>query len=109
MSHHPKAEAAVRTMSGLGVRAVRLLYTDLHGVARGKDIPIGHFGGMCEEGVAFCAAVMGTDLHHTPVVGGEVGYVDFAIRPDLFMSLSEFGARTVLHLRGSPFLSSQSG
>ena len=83
MSHHHEAEAAVRTMSGLGVRAVRLLYTDLHGVARGKDIPIGHFGGMCEEGVAFCAAVMGTDLRHTPVVGGEVGYVDFAIRPDL--------------------------
>ena len=62
MSHHHEAEAAVRTMGGLGVRAVRLLYTDLHGVARGKDIPIGHFGGMCEEGVAFCAAVMGTDL-----------------------------------------------
>ena len=70
-------------MRGLGVRAVRLLYTDLHGVARGKDIPIGHFVGMCEEGVAFCAAVMGTDLRHTPVVGGEEGYVDFAIRPDL--------------------------
>ena len=38
---------------------------------------------MCEEGVAFCAAVMGTDLRHTPVVGGEEGYVDFAIKPDL--------------------------
>ena len=83
MSSHHEAEAAVRTMGGLGVRAVRLLYTDLHGVARGKDIPIGHFGGMCDEGVAFCAAVMGTDLRHTPVVGGEVGYVDFAIKPDL--------------------------
>ena len=83
MSHHHEAEAAARTLSGLGVRAVRLLYTDLHGVARGKDIPIGHFAGMCEEGVAFCAAVMGTDLRHTPVVGGEEGYVDFAIRPDL--------------------------
>ena len=83
MSEHHEAEAAVRTMGGLGVRAVRLLYTDLHGVARGKDIPIGHFGGMCDEGVAFCAAVMGTDLRHTPVVGGEVGYVDFAIKPDL--------------------------
>ena len=83
MSHHHEAEAAARTLSGLGVRAVRLLYTDLHGVARGKDIPIGHFAGMCEEGVAFCAAVMGTDLRHTPVVGGEEGYVDFAIRPNL--------------------------
>ena len=83
MSHHEEAEAAVRTMSGLGVRAIRLLYTDLHGVARGKDIPIGHFGEMCEEGVAFCSAVMGTDLRHTPVVGGEEGYVDFAIKPSL--------------------------
>jgi glutamine synthetase len=83
LSHHEEAEAAVRTMSGLGVRAIRLLYTDLHGVARGKDIPIGHFGEMCDEGVAFCAAVMGTDLRHTPVVGGEEGYVDFAIKPSL--------------------------
>ena len=43
MTHHEEAEAAVRTMSGLGVRAIRLLYTDLHGVARGKDIPIRPF------------------------------------------------------------------
>ena len=50
MTHHEEAEAAVRTMSGLGVRAVRLLFTDLHGVARGKDIPIGHFGGMVRRG-----------------------------------------------------------
>ena len=83
MSLHQEAESAARTMSGLGVRAVRLLYTDLHGVARGKDIPIGHFAGMCEEGVSFCAAVMGTDLRHTPVVGGEEGYIDLAVRPDL--------------------------
>ena len=37
-------------MSGLGVRAIRLLYTDLHGVARGKDIPIRHFPEMCRRG-----------------------------------------------------------
>ncbi len=83
MTHHDDAGAAVRTMSGLGVRAIRLLYTDLHGVARGKDIPIGHFEDLYAEGVTFCAAVMGTDLRHTPVVGGEVGYVDFSIRPSL--------------------------
>ena len=39
--HDP--EAAVASLRGQGVRAVRLLYTDLHGVARGKDIPLGHF------------------------------------------------------------------
>jgi glutamine synthetase len=76
-------EAVVRDLAKQGVRAVRLLYSDLHGVARGKDIPLGHFAGLCHEGVAFCAAVMGTDLRHTPVVGGEEGYVDLAVRPDL--------------------------
>ncbi|MFN8225042.1 MAG: glutamine synthetase family protein [Gaiellales bacterium] len=80
-AHDP--EAAVASLRGQGVRAVRLLYTDLHGIARGKDIPLGHFVELVEEGVTFCAAVMGTDLAHTPVVGGEEGYVDFAVRPDL--------------------------
>lgn len=80
-SHDPGTAAAA--LAQRGVRAVRLLYTDLHGIARGKDIPIPHFADMCEEGATFCAAVMGTDLHHTPVVGGEEGYVDFAIRPDI--------------------------
>ena len=59
---------------------MRVLFSDLHGVSRGKDIPLGHFVDMVEDGVAFCAAVMGTDLRHTPVVGGEQGYVDFAVR-----------------------------
>jgi glutamine synthetase len=77
------AEAVVHDLAEQGVRAVRLLYTDLHGVARGKDIPLRHFAGLCEEGANFCAAVMGTDLRHTPVVGGEIGYVDLAVRPDL--------------------------
>jgi len=78
-----EAEAALEALDAPSVRAVRVLYPDLHGVARGKDIPLRHFPAMAEEGVAFCAAVMGTDLRHTPVVGGEEGYVDFAVRPDL--------------------------
>jgi len=76
-------EASVSTLRAQGVRAVRLLYTDLHGVARGKDIPLTHFADLVDDGATFCSAVMGTDLRHTPVVGGEAGYVDFAIRPDL--------------------------
>ena len=73
----------VGTLQDQGVRAVRLLYTDLHGIARGKDIPVSKFERLAEEGVAFCAAVMSTDLRHTPVVGGEEGYVDFMVRPDV--------------------------
>ena len=38
---------------------------------------------MIEQGLSFCSAVMGTDLRHTPVVGGEEGYPDMIARPDL--------------------------
>src|SRR5713101_4457626 len=60
--HDP--DAAVSNLRAQGVRAVRLLYTDLHGVARGKDIALGHFADLYEEGTTFCSAVMGTDLRH---------------------------------------------
>lgn len=63
--------------------SVRVLYPDLHGVARGKDIPIGEFDHAIESGLCFCSAVMGTDLRHTPVRGGEEGYPDLTARPDL--------------------------
>jgi glutamine synthetase len=75
--------ASIGALQERGVRAIRLLYTDLHGIARGKDIPVGKAEHLVGEGVAFCAAVMGTDLRHTPVVGGEEGYVDFVVKADL--------------------------
>lgn len=68
---------------GTPITSVRVLYPDLHGVARGKDVPIGEFDHVIEKGLCFCAAVMGTDLRHTPVVGGEQGYPDLIARPDL--------------------------
>jgi glutamine synthetase len=66
-----------------GVKAVRLLYPDLHGVARGKDIPIAAFGDFAERGLAFCAAVLATDLRHTPVVPDGEPFGDLLARPDL--------------------------
>ena len=81
--HEHEAEAALAALDASGLKAVRLLYTDLHGVARGKDIPLRHFPALAGDGVTFCGAVMGTDLRHTTVVGGEEGYVDLAVRPDL--------------------------
>ena len=70
-------------LSDESVRCVRVIYPDLHGVARGKDVPIGEFERAIEHGLAFCSAVMGTDLRHTPVVGGEEGYPDLIAFPDL--------------------------
>ena len=68
---------------GTPVTAVRVLFPDLHGVARGKDVPISEFDHAVETGLCFCAAVMGMDLRHTPVVGGEQGYPDLVARPDI--------------------------
>jgi glutamine synthetase len=65
------------------ITTVRLLFPDLHGVPRGKDVPAAEFDRVAEGGICFCSAVMGTDLRHTPVVGGEEGYPDLVARPDL--------------------------
>ncbi len=70
------------------ITSVRVLYPDLHGIARGKDVPIAEFDHVAEKGLCFCAAVMGTDLRHTPVVGGEEGYPDLIARPDLSTMLT---------------------
>ena len=70
-------------LSDESVRCVRVIYPDLHGVVRGKDVPIGEFERAIDHGLAFCSAVMGTDLRHTPVVGGEEGYPDLIAFPDL--------------------------
>jgi glutamine synthetase len=75
--------ARVPELSDESVTSVRVIYPDLHGVVRGKDVPIGEFERAMEHGLAFCAAVMGTDLRHTPVVGGEEGYPDLIAYPDL--------------------------
>jgi glutamine synthetase len=69
--------------TGPPVTSIRVLYPDLHGVPRGKDVPIGEFDHVLEHGLRFCAAVMGTDLRHTPVVGGDEGYPDLIARPDM--------------------------
>jgi glutamine synthetase len=69
--------------TGTPVTSIRVLYPDLHGVARGKEVPIAEFDHVLEKGLCFCAAVMGTDLRQTPVVGGDEGYPDLVARPDM--------------------------
>jgi glutamine synthetase len=82
----PAAIAAGETTEGpdgTPVKWIRVLYPDLHGIARGKDVPIAEFDHVIENGLYFCAAVMGTDLRHTPVVGADEGYPDLIARPDM--------------------------
>jgi glutamine synthetase len=81
------------------ITTVRVLYSDLHGVARGKDVPVSEFDTASEDGLAFCAAVMSTDLRHTPVLGGAVGFPDMRATPDVSTLISlpwEPGVASVL-------------
>jgi glutamine synthetase len=79
----PGGEAGTEGSTGTPVRSIRVLFPDLHGVARGKEVPIAQFDHVLDEGLRFCAAVMGTDLRHTPVVGADEGYPDLVARPDI--------------------------
>ena len=65
------------------VETIRVTYPDLHGIQRGKDVPRTEFVRAATSGLAFCWAVMGTDLRHVPVVGGESGYPDMTAYADL--------------------------
>ena len=66
-----------------GVKTVRLQYADLHGIARGKDLPVAQLQNVVEDCVHFVAAVMTVDLAHNVVAGFESGFEDIAARPDL--------------------------
>ena len=74
--------ATARRNLSEAVQTIRVVYPDLHGVQRGKDVPVSELG-RASRGLNFCWAVMGTDLSHTPVVGGESGYPDMLATPDL--------------------------
>jgi glutamine synthetase len=81
LTEQPRLED-VRAALPAEVTAVRVTYADLHGVQRGKDVPVAELEHVLRSGLAFCWAVMGTDLRHTPVVGGELGYPDMIARLD---------------------------
>jgi glutamine synthetase len=65
-----------------GVRIVRVTYPDLHGVLRGKDVPIDVFAStVVETGLAFCKAISTVDLRHNVVSGFEHGFRDIHVTP----------------------------
>ena len=65
-----------------GVRIVRVTYPDLHGVLRGKDVPIDVFASTVgSHGLAFCKAISTVDLRHNVVSGFEHGFRDIQVTP----------------------------
>src|SRR5664279_726589 len=63
-----------------GVRIVRVTYADLHGVLRGKDVPIAILGER-DLALAFCKAISTVDLRHNVVSGFEHGFRDIQVTP----------------------------
>ena len=66
-----------------GVEFVQVLYTELHGVCRGKEVPIGEIHHKVESGIAITEAIMTIDLGHNVIAGFEHGFRDIHIVPDL--------------------------
>ena len=73
----------VSDLAKAGIRVVRLQYPDLHGICRGKDIPVAAFEAVVEEGIGFVEAIMTVDLRHNVTAGFEQGFPDIRARPDL--------------------------
>jgi glutamine synthetase len=64
-----------------GVRLVRVTFSDLHGIMRGKAIPIDAFAHFMADGVGFCKAISNVDLRHNVVGGFAHGLEDIRVRP----------------------------
>lgn len=54
-------------LSGRGIDLVRVLWSDLHGVARGKEVATDELPRFADHGLAFCQALMVTDLGGNPL------------------------------------------
>ncbi|MFD8498940.1 glutamine synthetase family protein [Amycolatopsis sp. NPDC059657] len=69
-----------------GADLVRVLWSDLHGVARGKEVTVEEFERVVTHGVGFCQALMLTDLAANPLDAPETsggGWPDAVARPDV--------------------------
>jgi len=69
-----------------GIDVVRVVYPDLLGTDRARDVLLDQLPGACEHGLAFCVVVYHTTPQGdvVPVLGGlEAGLPDVTVRPDL--------------------------
>ena len=66
-----------------GIRVVRLQFADVHGVCRGKDVPVPLFEHYAAHGITFVEAIMTIDLRHNMIAGFERGFPDLVARPDV--------------------------
>ena len=74
---------SVKELEAAGVRILRLVYADLNGIQRGKDVALAKSDHAIEHGKPFVEAVMTIDLRHNIVCGEQDGFRDFVAMPDL--------------------------
>ncbi len=88
MSAHdiPDIRRHLERLTAEGVDVVRVMYPDLIGTDRARDVLVEHLPAACEHGLAFCRAVYHTSPQGdvVPVAGGlDAGLPDVTVRPDL--------------------------
>ncbi|MFE1291456.1 glutamine synthetase family protein [Streptomyces sp. NPDC058751] len=85
-SDTPDIRRHVERLAAEGVDVVRVVYPDLIGTDRARDVLLDHLPSACEHGLAFCRAVYHTTPQGdvVPVAGGlDAGLPDVTVRPDL--------------------------
>ncbi|TGA92705.1 glutamine synthetase [Streptomyces sp. MZ04] len=83
---NPHVAETVDALRAQGTDIVRVVYPDLIGADRGRDILVSQLPGACGHGLSFCRAVYHTTPRGdvVPVAGGlEAGLPDVSVRPDL--------------------------
>ncbi|WP_217212849.1 glutamine synthetase family protein [Streptomyces sp. AC550_RSS872] len=82
----PDIRRHAERLAAEGVDVVRVIYPDLIGTDRARDVLLDHLPSAVEHGLAFCRAVYHTTPQGdvVPVAGGlDAGLPDVSVRPDL--------------------------
>ncbi|MEV7885775.1 glutamine synthetase family protein [Streptomyces sp. NPDC002817] len=85
-SDTPEIRRHMERLAAEGVDVVRVVYPDLIGTDRARDVLLDHLPTACAHGLAFCRAVYHTTPQGdvVPVAGGlDAGLPDVQVRPDL--------------------------
>jgi glutamine synthetase len=80
------AAGAIAALREQGIDVVRVSYSDMIGVDRGRDVLLGELPAALGHGLAFCRAIFHTSPQGdvVPVAGGlDAGLPDVLVRPDL--------------------------
>ncbi|MCP4188604.1 MAG: glutamine synthetase [Gammaproteobacteria bacterium] len=82
-----KVEEIQKIIDATGVDSIRIEFPDLHGICRSKLIPARRLQATMEEGLNFAQATYIVDFANDLAVeggcGGEAGWTDMTVRPDL--------------------------